>query len=327
MKYIVKAGMKARYKLTVRDINFNVLRESGWSDNHLTDHFFATLGANSTTIYFMGAMVGVGNAAPQDTDTSLDSFLAVNSSRIRSVVENQTTVSPRYTKRTVVSRFNAGFVGTSPANISEVGMIVQSGSTPPKSSSSPLGSRALVVDSGGNPAVVPVGVDEILDVTWEWYSYATEDIENFSIPFDNKGVAQTRDTVCRSIAMTDSGGAAVAIPITETQSRGELAGAPNLSGSSRRGVIESTTPYGYNQVPSSDVAFGTNGWIGYNPSTLTTSYKAGLGLSQGNFPTGVGSYVTPQLCGGQWQFVFSQQIPKTPDDLLEIEWDLVFERL
>lgn len=327
MKFTIKNGMKARYKLTVRDKELNVLRESSWSDNVLTDHFFAVMGGGGP-IYFRGMVVGVGNAQALPTDTELDSYLAAASSRASTTVESQSTVSPRYIKRTVVDRFNAGFVGSNPANISEVGMVVQSSSSPAPGPSSPLGSRSLVVDSMGAPTAVPVGVDEILDVTWEWVTFVPEDVITGSIPLDNKGSPEVRQATCRGFGMFQSGTWAGALPVPGNTSSSNAFGSQSQSGTSSGASRQSNSLLGYadQSVSSSDV-FDITERVSYSPETLTVSLRSSAGIARSNFPGGIGLFITPPMLGGRWQFSFDTNIPKTSDDRLEIDWDVVFERL
>lgn len=183
-------GLKGRYKAVVRGPDMEVRRESEWSDNVVTNLGVQMLlgGATvspSNTAVSIRCSCGSGNATPSVTDTQIQSFIAgTNSTAANSTVRNS-TVAPYYVMHTWTWRFG---IGVAQGNVAEL-CVVNNTSTP--TASSPVFSRALVRDAGGNPTVITVGPDEYLDVTYELYLYpsSSDQVGTFSQMIDGSPVS------------------------------------------------------------------------------------------------------------------------------------------
>ncbi|WP_251258216.1 hypothetical protein, partial [Enterobacter hormaechei] len=119
------------------------------------------LGTTDDTYVYTFCRVGSGNTAPAVTDTVLVSQVA--SSSTQQAINNGVDRSGAFyawVRRT--TRFTTG---TAAGTLAEVGVS--------PTTSGPLFSRALILDSGGNPTTITVLPDETLDVTYELRLYPT----------------------------------------------------------------------------------------------------------------------------------------------------------
>lgn len=130
-------------------------------ENLITNQGINRLGSGANGM-FEYCHVGSGSAAPQFSDTGLQSYIGYNNGG-RSVIAQgvQATTSPYYT----YSRYNFRFQnGQATGNLSEIGVgWVSNGPN--------LFSRTLIKDSNGNPTTITVLSDEILDVVYEVRMY------------------------------------------------------------------------------------------------------------------------------------------------------------
>lgn len=137
-------------------------RLAGPFKNLITDQGLNRMGANDSFIAY--CQVGSGNTPPANTDTGLEAFVAgvqYNTGAGSSFTRSAQATPPYYAWDRLKYRFAAG---VAEGNLSEVGVgWASSGST--------LFSRALIVDSGGNPITITVLSDEVLDVTYEFRVY------------------------------------------------------------------------------------------------------------------------------------------------------------
>jgi hypothetical protein len=145
-------GLAGRYRFVVRSAETNqIVRETDWIDNIILTSGLNRLGTGG----WYGFMhIGTGTATPVIGDT----VLAAQSASTSIVQSNAVTSSgtPLYiVSRTVAYRFNAGVLN---GNYTEVGI----GWT-----STQLFSRALILDGGGSPTSITVGITEYLDVYYE----------------------------------------------------------------------------------------------------------------------------------------------------------------
>lgn len=158
-------GMSGRYKVQVTDLEGNVKRESGWSDNILTNNgldMLYTTSSNATYALhwldspncpFNVVAVGGGGTAPNAADTTLESLIA---STIRAPTYSGSVDTT--SKQTVILRTWEFAQGAAAGNLSEVGC--GRGSTD-------LFSRALILDEFGNPTTITVLANELLTVFYE----------------------------------------------------------------------------------------------------------------------------------------------------------------
>jgi hypothetical protein len=197
-------GVKGRYKFIRRAPIIGpdgepeagpIVQESPWCKNILTLYYF-NQAMQTTSIQPLGCVVGVGNTPPDENDTTLDSYLASTTTIQSTAWDKNWTVSPRYTKLTRVFRFAQG---AAEGNVAEAGITI----TPAINSTTPIISRALVVDGGGSPTIIPVQEDEFLDVVWECTWFVPEDVTgSFTQEIDGSPVSF--DYSIRAVAMNSA---------------------------------------------------------------------------------------------------------------------------
>lgn len=149
----VKLGLSGRYTLIKgSERGEEVVAEF---DNLITNGGLDRLGMSSNSEILNYCQVGTGSTTPAFTDTSLASRFASHSS-----IEDTTSTGPDITNlyRTTTRRyrFNAGVFNNTV--ISEVGI--------GWASSGSLFSRALILDSEGDPITITLLNDEYLDVVY-----------------------------------------------------------------------------------------------------------------------------------------------------------------
>jgi hypothetical protein len=111
--------------------------------------------------------VGTGTVVPQATDSALEQHVAGTSNR-------KNASSGRLMEAPYGGRYQASWefgLGAVVGNMSEVGIGWSSGG---------LFSRALFVDTNGNPTTITVLADEILYVTYRLFNYAPQTDETFT---------------------------------------------------------------------------------------------------------------------------------------------------
>lgn len=109
--------------------------------------------------YFMNSCaVGTGNTAPAVTDTSLANYLTATGRADASTTNTYVAGPPAYWKAVQTYQFGTGVAA---GNLTEIGIF------PTNGSATNLFSRALIVDGSGNPTVIVVESDEVLNVTYE----------------------------------------------------------------------------------------------------------------------------------------------------------------
>ena len=171
IKHTVKVAGK--YRLQVIKSDGTISKDSGWFDNLITNGGLDALATNQNFARY--CQVGSGSTAPTAGDAALvnkigavDKGLAWCSTNLAGAASS----SPYYQYQRIVYTF---IEGTATGNISEVG--VGWGAT------GNLFSRALVVDSYGNPTTITVLSDEKLIVTWEFRYYPIETDQTGSVTF------------------------------------------------------------------------------------------------------------------------------------------------
>lgn len=164
MKIKVKPEIVYVLNAVKRDADGNEIsrRQSDEQHNVFTNYGVEAVFGNTTgdQMSSLSGFVGTGSSTPDVTNTLLDAYLA---SRYTSA-GNQGTIFVDNGDGTgyLQSTWNTIFpVGTATGNISEVGSAFRTTPT----NTSPLCSRALVLDGSGNPTVFEVLPDEELQLT------------------------------------------------------------------------------------------------------------------------------------------------------------------
>lgn len=182
-------SLKGEYRMVVRR-GRNVVRDSGWMPNLITDGGLNGIGDGTMKLAYCS--VGEGNTPPANTDTSLQTFH--QSTATRSSVNTVNSGSPTYIKQTTyVFLFSVNSVNK---NYAEIGVGASNSGTA-------LFSRALVVDSGGAPTTFTVLTGEQLEVTYRLWQYAalTDQVSNVTIS------GATYTTTVRGTTVNNTAGA------------------------------------------------------------------------------------------------------------------------
>lgn len=125
--------------------------------NMILDSGLDVFGKDNVSL-MRGCSVGVGFDPVLPTQTTLSNQVASTQTK-QQQVSGRTTTPPYFAYSRVIFRFGQG---VAQGNLTEVGSYASNGV---------LISRALIVDSAGNPATLTVLPDEYLDVTYELRFY------------------------------------------------------------------------------------------------------------------------------------------------------------
>lgn len=273
-----------------------------WFPNLILDNGLDLMGNSA---FLNACQTGSGSATPTVTDTALQSRIAGSTTIQANLYGTNNTATPYYGWRRKTYRFLAG---TSTGNVSELGV----GPNP----TGPVMSRALVLDSGGNPTTITILSDEVLDVIYEFRLYVPTSDNTGSITLTTEGSTHTW----------------VAGPIDVDAAQNtswdyDLGGAFAFSAAGAYytgGVFESNTRLA---VTGSGSGAGTYS-LTHTAYVNGTRYRACtlfLDLNNGNFTTGLGSF---QASGtfGAYQFTFSPKIAKIETKKLTINFRISWAR-
>ena len=158
---MIKFGLAGRYKIIRRTPELDVIEESPWFNNIITNQGLDYIGENS---FLSRCRVGSGSATPLATDTALQSSVAATAIIVDGT-DTYSSSSPYWSAAIRTWRFA---VGDAAGNLSEVGIFATD-------DANSCGSRALILDEFGDPTTITVLSNEILDVTYEARTYMLED--------------------------------------------------------------------------------------------------------------------------------------------------------
>ena len=256
--------------------------------------------------------VGTGNSTPQPGQTSLDNQVAnVNIGDVVSAAGRN--LEEGYIWSRYVYTFGLGAIQN--RNISELAIGWGGGSA--------IFSRALILDSLGNPTSITILGDEQLRVTWEHRRYwPKEDIVGTIANEGNKGGTFEYRIRPANINIWSIG----------TASRsGIFFNKPSNSTYSMQtpGFFPADSVLGdINGRPSGSGVYFTNAQEFLSPDGKKSRGRMLLGLTQGNFAGGIGAIVYGMVVSSFWsanqnhmafQMSFDPPLPKTSEDLLEID--------
>jgi len=275
---------------------------SPWQGNLITDAGLNYLGSTSQDNLAM-CRIGTGNTAPANSDTALGAQVGTTTTAGTGSASGYDTTN-RFLWRRVARRFAAGTI--SGVNLAEVGMAA--------SNAVSLFSRSLIKDTGGSPTTITLASDEVLDVLYELRMY---------LPAQDASVAATIDGAANTVT----------IRVSENASNlGSWAGligtrmAPDLSnltngnyGAPLENAVAASTDFGSPGDSSTGVSPTTAAYVA---GSFTTNFQVVLGLTSGNFATGVGALIVAGGAGGAgdlrwksaygwWQYIFSTKLNKT----------------
>lgn len=327
----MKQRMAGRYKLIrIKAESGNVVEETPWiveetpwCKNLLTFPFFNN--AFTTGAYLKGCVVGTGTATPAESNTSLASYLASTTSLQDLTTTRNYTVSPRYVSYALRFRFGEGVAA---GNVSEVGVVT--GTTTGSitiNSGTPISSRARVTDGAGNPTSITVLSDEFLDVVWELYVYAHEDVVG-AVTLDINGVPTNYGFTMRSIGMNSnlywySG------PVDTLTGRlpdgRPLTGTSNNVGTSSL-ISQDTSLLAYDgtptRMPSATGNFTTMTAAGYTSDSKQRDFVLRAPLNNGNIAAPGFRSVILQQYHAAHQILFDDYILKSNIEIFELDFTI-----
>lgn len=171
------------FRLQTTNASGEVTKDTGFFPNLITNQGLDFIGyppgAGALTFFLTGCCVGTGNATPAYTDTTLQAGLPalINGGALSNLSYN--AGPPSYWQGQVSYQFPAG---QATGNIAEIGVTpYQHGGGGYTGTTVPVYSRALVVDGGGSPTVIPVLASEALTVTYILQVYIDETDHSYSI--------------------------------------------------------------------------------------------------------------------------------------------------
>lgn len=296
MKMILKGQMSGRFKLDVIRPDGSK-RSTGWFDNLILDSGLNHVGTKGIGSF---AQVGSGSATPLAANTSLQSWIAGTSGQIGQT-EGASPTAPYYGWCRRSFRFAAGVAA---GNLAEVG--IGWGNT-----GSTLFSRALIRDGLGDPTVLTVLSDEVLDVTYELRCYAPTADVNADIVID--GV--TYATVTRAIGVTSAAQWGTAGMLNYGS---QSAGAPN--GYAYDGDLAAVTA---DAPDGTFIGVLAGSILAYSNNSLKRRVKVTAALDVANTPGGIKSvlWYNSWPYAGNYQTSFTPKIPKDNTKVLTLTFE------
>lgn len=327
----VPVGLFNEYRLTTHKadaqgnpIPGTAVDRTGWFHNLITDHGLNQFGVlrNSFTKWARGCRVGSGNSTPTTSDTNLQSIIATTTNFTYVGLSRQLAKAPYYIEKTTKYRFG---VGAAAGNVAEVGLVAGASDSEATNPATQVVTRALVVDSNGDPAVVTVLADEILDVTVRQRLYIPGDVTGTIVPAG--GVSGAIDYVIRPCYVnrnpSDTGlhGWGDVYTANNCWNFGLIQQAAAFTGASSgiQGITNGPTGT-IVSVPSEEYTSPP-----YIPNSYYTDVKAAYNLDMANNPSGIGAMILP-FGSCVFQIGFTPRIMKTSDHLFDITLRLTWGR-
>lgn len=267
-----------------------------WFPNLILD---AGLERFATAAWFTACQVGSGNAAPINSNTQLQTFVAGTST-----VQVSTTGAQASTPYFGWARKTFRFAqGAAAGNLAEVGIGWAT-------TGAALYSRALILDASLNPTTITVLSDEFLDVSYEMRLYPPLSDASFQV-VDG---ATTYNCVARASSVT------TASSWTPPQN-GVNSGTQTTAFNGSIGAITSS--------PSGTSAIATMTVLAYSALSFRRDFKADWDLVAGNLSGGIsamqfGSGFPGNL--GSYQVSFSLAVDKTAVRTLSTIWRVAWSR-
>lgn len=303
----IRSGMRAYYQIAKikADEQGEAIPDTreivaDWFPNLITD--FGRNHVGSDTSSFSYCRVGTGNTTPTFADTALETQIAsTNDTATWSKAVSPT--APYYTETVITKRFASGAVV---GNVAEVGM----GDT---AAGGDLFSRALILDSGGNPATISVLADEILEVTYriQFIPNVTDVVGIISISGTDYNYTLRPANVLSTSTNGWGGFSPTGLDVRLAAANWQRA---------YNGNIQSVTqlPSGAGDDPGTAV---TNAYVN---NSYSRSGTLTWGLSVGNLAGGIRSVAVAFGCG-TFQIEFDPVLAKDASKILSLEfyhsWD------
>jgi hypothetical protein len=286
-------GVEGIYTFKAVNITTGKERElKGISPNIITNAGLNAIG--SSDLLLNNIVVGTGNSTPVGTDTALGNQVA-STSTVQTSSNGCQSTAPYFLYYSVTMRFPQGGAA---GNLTEVGM---------QTSSGVLFSRALILDSGGNPTTLTILSDEYLDVTYQYRIYPNTTDTNasltlsgttYTVVFRPASISSYTNSYC-SYGLAYNGS-------TFTAYNGDI------------DVITS--------VPSGTASFtGNYSTVNYTSGSKQLTFVLTAGLDDGNFSGGISAFYMA-VNNGAFQFSVDPPIPKDNFKILVLNvslgWDI-----
>lgn len=306
MKIESKHTVKGKYMLRKLDEAGNIIYESDWFDNLITNAGLDMLGGAHGAAAFQtvtqDCYVGTGTATPSVGDTTLTTYLA-NTSTMSPGTQSFVSGSPSYYTNTFTYTFA---VGVATGTISEIGVGITTNNTGPIYT---LFSHALIVTSGGTPTTITILSNESLQVLYQLQLYNDTTTNTYSVSIS--GTTYTGSYLLEGYGTRGQSGNSysVGFPLASNGtgspliylSNGTISG--TVSGFISGTVLSYGALYGY----------GT-----YTVGTYTNTITWTIPVGDGNLSGGISAFaVEPTICA--YQFSVSPAIPKDSNHILTLE--------
>jgi hypothetical protein len=313
----IKNELSGHFKLEVFDARTNKLKRTMEFNNLILNNGLNLIGTRGGLRVIDRCVIGTGTTVPDVNQTALTSLSASTTGIQANAFVRNTTTLPYYVGGSATYRFTAGQLN---GNYSEIGVGYLTTS---------LFSRALILDTGGNPTSITVLSDEFLDVTYTLRMYIPDNDVLTSVTIT--GVGSDIPLSIRPFAINDG--------FTNTSSV-----APNTVGGWFNGYPHggSNGMVGFGRIISNSF-FQPNSFTSLQPQTTTSyNFSSSIGTVVGNTFT-TANYVTDNYyvdttvdsslnsvngtyshilvgftCSGAWQFLLDTPITKTSSQTLSL---------
>lgn len=301
----LKVKLDGRYELYARKPATGDIRELAEFDNLILDSGLDRLGVipSGEKAWNAACQVGAGNSTPIVSQTTLDSFVAGTTTQSSSYSNSGT---PDYiTKRTITYTFG---VGVAAGNLSEVGIGCSDEGT---YADGPLFSRALILDSEGDPTTITVLSDEELIV--KYILTITPNLADVVFTQNISGI----DYEC-TLRVAD---------VDDTSDWGPMRGRTTVSPGSGTSITIRENPIaiitGDPGTPSSGKT--PSSVASYIDGTYFRDFKGDWLAGDGNYAGGIKS-CTLQTPVGFWQMGFDPPVPKTSEYIFSLTFRVHWAR-
>lgn len=287
--------LRGMYRLRVRKADGRIRHDTGWFPNLITNQGLDYLYTNNQ--YLANCLVGTGNSAPANTDTTLNSQIAWVANNNGSAPPNGYSGSPPY--YTYLNMSYEFGQGAAAGNLQEIGI---------GPDTSHCFSRALILNGVGSPTTLTILASEYLLVSYQ--------LQLHSPTVDVTGSVTVSGTVCNYTLRASN--------VNTSWSMGGSNSYPDNMGIRNMQIYSDTT-----LQPVTGGPVGTfqgqanNGYV--NGSYTTGQYyidgTANFALTDCNLGSNNCALVTwgPRAGGfGQCQCIFGATIPKTSSQIMSL---------
>lgn len=288
----IRLGLSGEYRMVVsKDAECKEIVSVNSFKNLITDNGFELIGTTTISTNFTNICarfcVGSGSTTPAVTDTSLANLVAVAISAPTTSVS--TSYDDGYTQTIFSYQFGAGFAA---GNLSEIGI---------GESASSLFSRALILDSGGNPTTITVLPNEYLTVYYTLRCAIPKTDQTFTFTADIGGTPTSVTAVVRPARANSS-----------TENSWRLRTGIGQIGGNAGGVYAGSlgTPISTPSGASLSISQSDYTVQSYSASSLQRKADIDFTINQANLSGGVIKSIVHTLGPGCWQIEFTPGIPK-----------------